>query len=149
MDMGNIQGICVQLAVWRLKCRASLRTRRTARDPTPDEPDVDLRPAPNSKGRGRLHRLLSDAQHSLSRLDALVGATSDVVRERAIANGLPGGLRRARIRPYRVDPHALALRDPGLTGSYAIATTLADLTSHRRTRRRAGHASHGRACRTE
>ena len=43
---------------------------------------------------------------------------------------LPGGLRRARIRPYRVDPHALALRDPGLTGSYAIATTLADLTSH-------------------
>jgi DNA-binding transcriptional ArsR family regulator len=97
---------------------------RPAWESTPDETDHDLRSnRRQSAGQGAAHRLLCDAQHSLSRLDALVGAAPEIIREgiaaRMAYREAAGWL--AFVHGW-VDPLDLALRDLGLTGSYAIAS---------------------------
>jgi HTH DNA binding domain len=85
----------------------------------PDETDIDLRPR---RPTGPAPRLLCDAQDALSRLDALVGGTREPIRNGIIARM---GYREASgwlaFAHAWVDPLDLALRDLGLTGSYALA----------------------------
>jgi hypothetical protein len=86
---------------------------RPAWETPADETDLDLRP--NRKqpvGQGTTHRLLCAAQHSLSRLDALIGAAIKPVREGIIARmayqEASGWL--AFVHAW-VDPLDLALRE--------------------------------------
>ena len=78
-----------------------------------DETEIDRPHRRRSAGAGGRHTcLLSDAQHSLQRLDALVGAPPAPFRHGIISpDGLRVGIRLARVRPCWVDKLDLALRD--------------------------------------
>ena len=94
---------------------------RPAREAAPDETDIDLRPRQNPAGQGAARRLLCDAQHPLCRLHAFVDAASELVRAGIVARMAYREASGERAHAW-ADPLDLALRDLGLTGSYAIAT---------------------------